>query len=188
MYQSRKRKILRMKSPTKKITAGMALLVALAIFAPKVKAVNPVLVQVANTLAQWIPTGSIDEAGRNPVQFPAEVTVDSTAVNPYTPPANYRLVIKNISARCYTQTPVVWGSLQLTMNGTDFGPVFPMTQTTFTPTNSFPLSIASVPVQYYADPGTPVYVGFISNGAWGEGGDCKAFISGYLVSLAAPAS
>ncbi len=176
-----------MQFPTKKILAGVALLVALAVTAPKVKAVNPVLVQVANTLAQWVPTGSVDEAGRNPVQFTATVSENGTAVNPYIPPANFRLVIKNISARCYTQTPVVWGSLQVIMNGTAFGPVFAMTPTTYT-SNGLLLSVTSVPVQYYADPGTDVYVGFIGNGAWGAGGDCKAFISGYLVSLTAPAS
>jgi hypothetical protein len=171
-----------MQFRTKAITAGMVLVAALAVFVPKVKAVALTYVQVLNSLAQWVPTGNIDEPGRNPVEVHVGVTSPNVFISAYAVPANRRFVIQQISADCVTQTDVVLGSLHTTVNGAD-------EVAFFSSPNQFNLgfnqeSVFSVPVHYYADPGTNVEVAVKALGAFN--GSCNITLAGYLVNLDPP--
>ena len=60
----------------------LALLAVLIAVAPqKVKAVMGAPVQVINSLAQWIPVGSVDEPGRNPVMAPVIINTGANSGN-----------------------------------------------------------------------------------------------------------
>src|SRR5580698_1096452 len=102
-----------MKFQTKTIAAGLSLAALLALV-PRIKAVSPTLVEVVNSLDEWIPTGSIDEPGRAPVLVQISVTQDATATPVYTVPAGKRLVIKEVTLSCTTLSPVVSGFVNTT--------------------------------------------------------------------------
>ncbi|HTX38307.1 MAG TPA: hypothetical protein VME43_24935 [Bryobacteraceae bacterium] len=174
-----------MQTRTKIVMSAAA--IALVVLAPKVRAITPTLVQVVNNLSQWVPTASVDEPGRNPIEATLNITADDTSTEIYQVPDGFRLVIKQISALCLTQTPVVSGVILTTVGGTRYGGPFAMCPTAKMQSDpTLQESVGSIPVEYFADPGTRVLLGMISVNGFGATGACQATIAGYLVALVQP--
>jgi hypothetical protein len=179
-----------MKLRTKTIAASLSL-AALLVLAPRIKAVSPTLVEVVNSLDEWIPTGSIDEPGRAPVLVQISVTQDATATPVYSVPAGKRLVIKEVTLSCTTLSPVVSGLVNTTVGSANVDTFFPITSGSVPfYQQSLVVTAGNALMQTYSDPQTRVELALqtakiLSTGqsGFGPNGNCQGSLSGYLATL-----
>ena len=144
-------------------------------------------VTVGNTLSQPVPTRSVDNPARQPVQRTGLVIIGTAdqieEQTLYTVPAGKRLVIEEASVRAQLFAGVSQAMVFLRSNGGGFGGHY-VPLTSVGALDGFgTVLVGTELLRGYADAGTAVDVSVTINTASGSGGRFEITLTGHLVDL-----